>query len=365
MPLFTPITIGDLELPNRLVRSATWEGLADDAGTVTEPLLELYRDLAAGGVGLIVSGFTNVLAEGNAFPGTMGLWTDNQQDGLARLVATVHAAGGRLCVQLGHGGGQASSKTCGGQPLAPCDVKVDQFPEQPRAMTEADIERTIAAFAAAAKRAAAAGADAVQLHAAHGYLINQFLSPHTNRRTDAWGGALENRARFLLEVVQAARAAIGDLPLLVKLNGSDNLEGGLSPDEARQVAVLLDGAGIDAIEISSGTPASGAATPVRRPPKGESITPYNLDLAQDVHAAVDCPVIAVGGFRRKTEAEAAVGEGRVDLVSLCRPLISEPDLPDKWRTGTKEVAACISCNGCFKLALRRRFGCVLNQKETA
>ncbi len=358
--LFSENELQGLKLRNRIVRSATWEGMADAEGCVTPALLKIYHDLAEGGTGLIVSGFTNVLAEGNAFPGGMGLFNDEQIDGVRQLVEKVHQAGGKLCIQLGHGGGQCTAKSCGTQPLAPSSVEVKQFPELPREMTSEDIARTIAAFAAAAARARQAGCDAVQLHAAHGYLINQFLSPHTNRRSDQYGGDITGRSRFLLEVLAAVRAAVGaDFPLLVKLNGSDNLEEGLHIEDASAVAKQLAAAGVAALEISGGTPASGDQGPVRRAHASGDEMAYNVVLSRTIRQQVNCPIIAVGGIRSLHVMTGLLRTGQADYISLSRPLVREPDLPNKLQNGSSEKATCISCNGCFKTALKGEFRCVI------
>ncbi len=297
--LFEETAINRMKLANRLVRSATWEGMCDEQGRPTEAQVRLYRDLARGGVGLIVSGFAYVTEDGRPLPGAMGLHRDDTVAACKELTSAVHEAGGKVCAQLGHAGGQSRSNLCGGQPLAPSAIKAPQYlPEEPREMTLADIERVLEGFAAAAGRAKQAGFDAVQLHAAHGYLINQFLSPHTNLRNDAFGGNLQGRSRFLLEAYGRVRAAVGPAyPVLVKLNGSDNLEGGFKLEEAVQVARQLDGAGIDAIEVSAGTAASGEQGPVRRNITSHDLEAYNLSQAKAIDQEVGCPVITVGGIR--------------------------------------------------------------------
>lgn len=350
--LAAPLTINGMTLGNRLVRSATWEGMCDADGCPTPRLIDCYRTLARGGVGLIVSGYTFVSREGKQFPGKMGLDSEGCAAGMRALTAAVHAEGGKLCVQLVHAGGQTDSKNAGRQPLAPSAVKVDQFPETPQELSVDEIARLVAAFAASAEKAKEYGFDAVQLHGAHGYLINQFLSPLTNRRNDGYGGSKENRSRFLLEVYAAVRAAVGaDFPVLIKLNGSDNLEGGLGTADALYAARALDQAGIDAIEVSGGTPASGSLGPVRSKIEAVDQEGYNLALGLEIKAAVGCPVFSVGGFRSFEVARQALQQG-VDGIALSRPLIREPDLPKRWLEGDAARATCISCNGCFRPGLK-------------
>jgi 2,4-dienoyl-CoA reductase-like NADH-dependent reductase (Old Yellow Enzyme family) len=234
-------------------------------------------------------------------------------------------------------------------------------------MTEDDIERVIESFAAAARRAKGYGFDAVQLHAAHGYLINQFLSPHTNQRNDAYGEGLEGRSRFLLEVCLRVRAAVGDdYPVLVKLNGSDHLTEGFCLGEAMLVAKALDEAGIDAIEVSGGTPASGERNPLRRGIVSPAQEAYNLPLARAIRQDLRCPLIVVGGIRSVWTAKGIVRRGEADYIGLCRPLVQEPGLPQRWRWAEGDtLARCRSCNACFKAALKGSIGCVKSEAPEA
>ena len=360
--LFAPLTINGLTLRNRLVRSATWEGMCDPDGRPTEKLVDCYRTLARGGVGLIVSGYAFVSREGKQLPGKMGIHTDAFAAEMRALTEAVHAQGGKLCLQLVHAGGQTDARNAGCQPLAPSAVKVDQFPELPQELSIAEVARLVAAFADGARRAKAYGFDAVQLHGAHGYLINQFLSPLTNRRSDAYGGSLENRCRFLLEVYRAVRAAVGtDYPVLIKLGGCDFLEGGLSVEDALHAARVLDDAGIDAIEVSGGTGASGSQSPVRTKIETSEQEGYNLPMAFGIKAAVGCPVFSVGGFRSFAVAQQAVNDG-IAGIALSRPLIREPALPLRWQAGNSARATCISCNGCFRPGLKGQgIRCVVDE----
>lgn len=361
--LFEQLTINGMTLRNRLVRSATWEGMCDPDGRPTERLINYYRDLARGEVGLIITGYAFVSREGKQLPGKMGIHVDDFADEMRALTAAVHAQGGKICLQLVHAGGQSDSKSAGQSPVAPSAVKVDQFPEVPQELSKAEIARLVAAFADGARRAKDYGFDAVQLHGAHGYLINQFLSPLTNRRGDEYGGAVENRCRFLLEVCRAVRTAVGaDYPVMIKLNGCDNLDGGLSAEDALFAAKALDAEGIDAIEVSGGTSASGSQTPVRTKIDTIEQEGYNLALAKGIKAAVGCTVLAVGGFRSPQIVQQAVADG-LDGIALSRPLIWEPDLPRRWQAGDTAKARCISCNGCFRPGLKEGgIRCVVKDK---
>jgi 2,4-dienoyl-CoA reductase-like NADH-dependent reductase (Old Yellow Enzyme family) len=363
--LFEMTTINGMTLANRFVRSATWEGMCEEDGRPTPRLASCYRDLAAGGAGLIITGYAFVRPDGKQLPGKMGIHTDDFASEMRSLTQAVHNEGGRICMQLVHAGGQTTAKTAGRRPLAPSAVKVEQFPEEPEAMSKQEIDGIVAAFGNGARRAKEYGFDSVQLHAAHGYLINQFLSPLTNRRTDGYGGPVENRCRFFLEVYRSVRSEVGpDFPVFVKLNGSDNLEGGLDIEDAVRAARLLDDEKIDAIEVSGGTSASGERVPVRTKIDKPAREAYNLALAGEIKKAVRCPIMAVGGFRSLEVINKALFEDGIDYVSLARPLIREPRLVNRWKEGDRSPARCISCNGCFKPGLKEGgIYCVVEKKE--
>ena len=363
--LFDQTTINGMILQNRLVRSATWEGMCEPDGRPTDRLIKCYRDLAGGGVGLIISGYTFVRPDGKQLPGKMGIHTDNFGPQMEALTKAVHDQGGKICIQLVHAGGQTDTATAGRQPLAPSAVKVEQFPEVPEELTCDEIARIVTAFGEAARRAKAFGFDAVQLHGAHGYLINQFLSPLINKRTDEYGGTIENRCRFLLEVYRKVRQTVGDdYPVLIKLNGADFLDGGLSMEDAVYAAKVIDREGIDAIEVSGGTSASGDKSPIRTKIEKPEQEAYNLVPARRIRKAVSCPVMVVGGFRSYEVAEKTVQDEGIDYISMARPFIREPDLARRWKMGDISPAKCISCNGCFKLGLEEGgIYCVIEAKE--
>jgi 2,4-dienoyl-CoA reductase-like NADH-dependent reductase (Old Yellow Enzyme family) len=363
--LFDKTTIKGMTLRNRLVRSATWEGMCEQDGKPTGKVVKWYQNLAQGGVGLIISGYAFVRPEGKQLPGKMGIHTDSFAADFENLTRAVHDAGGKVAIQLVHSGGETDAKTAGQQPLAPSGVKVDQFPEMPAELTKDEISDIVTAFAEGARRAKAWGFDAVQLHGAHGFLINQFLSPLTNRRTDEYGGSMDNRCRFLLEVYRKVRETVGaDYPVLIKLNAADHLDGGLEIDDAVYAAKKLSGAGIDTIEISTGTPASGEKGPARGKINKPEREAYNLDLARRFKKEVGCPVMVVGGFRSYEVAEKAIRDDGMDYISMARPLIREPGLPNCWLQGDRSPAKCISCNSCFKPGLEEGgIYCVIEKKE--
>lgn len=363
--LFEESSINGMKLRNRMVRSATWEGMCDPEGRPTVKLIDYYRDLALGGIGLIISGYTFVRPEGRQLPSQMGIHDDGFEADYLKLTEAVHDAGGRLAVQLVHVGGQTDSASAGRQPLAPSAVEVDQFTEIPAELTVEEIGNIVDAFGEGARRAKAWGVDAVQLHGAHGYLINQFLSPHTNRRNDEYGGDIKGRSRFLMEVYRKVRQVVGhDYPLMIKLSASDNLEGGLSAEDALYVAKILSEAGIDAIEVSAGTPASGKESPVRKNIHKPEQEAFNLDLARQFRDVVGCPLMVVGGFRSYDVSQRAVSVYGMDYISMARPLIREPGLPMRWLSGDHSPARCLSCNQCFIPGLKEGgIYCVTEKKE--
>ncbi len=373
--LFSPAAISALELKNRLVHSATFEYLAHDDGRVSPELLTRYKNLARGGVGLIIPGHIYVHPRGKAFYKQTGIHEDAMTEGLAQLCDTIHAQGGKVAFQLAHGGRQAPKEVLGQVPLAPSGWGRDPASlDKPRAASPADIAEVIAAFGAAAARAKATGADAVQIHGAHGYLIAEFLSPFFNRRQDDWGGSAVNRFRLLREVYGAVREAVGpEMPVLVKLNGADYTpKPGVTPELARQYAVWLKELGIDAVEVSAGTyysfhmvrggvPLNGLARALpawMRPiaklkfksqVKANAFEPlYNLPAAAEIQPALgQVPLMLVGGARTLSEMERVLERGQAQCISLCRPLIREPFLPKRLAEGKASEAACISCNKCF------------------
>lgn len=350
---FDTAAIGRLELANRFVRSATWEGMCDEKGAPGERLASLYESLAEGGVGLIVTGYAYVHEGGRQLPNGLGMHSDALIAPLMDLTGRVHAKGGRIAAQLFHGGGQANRKSSGLSPIAPSAVSLPQYPEVPVEMTREDIRHLVASFGRAAGRAKKAGFDGVQLHGAHGYLVSQFLSPQANRRSDEYGGAIVNRLRFMVEVARAVRSAVGgEYPVWVKLNGDDFLPGGFSLEDAVEAARTLEREGIDAIEVSGGTPASGERTPARARIDSTEKEAYHRGLARAVKRAVGIPVGLVGGLRSPSVMEEIYRAGDADFFSMARPLIREPGLVNRWASGDRTRAACISCNGCFSAGLK-------------
>lgn len=345
--LFETTTIGNLELANRFVRSATGMGMAGQDGSCTPKLIETMAELARGGVGLIITGLAHVQANGTAGPGMLGCYDDSLLPGLTQMTQAVHQAGGRIAIQIAHAGVFAPAELTGQDALGASAMPTEAGPLG-REMTREEIQETVEAFGTAASRAAKAGFDGVQLHGAHGFLLNQFVSPFFNKRNDEYGGSLENRARMLLEVVRSVRDSVGDgYPVLVKLNSSDMLEGGISQDEVLEICAMLQQAGVDAIELSGGTILGIALSNFEisfSPVKARGV--YYREAAEHYKEKMDIPLILVGGIRSFETARELVDDGVADYVALCRPLIREPDLVNRWQSGDRREADCISDNAC-------------------
>ncbi len=348
--IFEPMTINGMEVKNRIVRSATYEGMADEPGYPTERLIKMTEDLAKGEVGLVVPGFLYVSDDGKATPRQTSIASDDTVPRLKKLVDRVHAAGGKVCAQIVHAGRQSHPDLIGGlTPIGPSPVTFTPSKITPREMTIEDIKRVIDDFGEGARRAKEAGFDAVQLHSAHGYLISAFNSGYSNIRTDQYGGSLENRMRFALEVYGKVREKVGpDYPVMIKLNSADFTENGTTIDESKQIALRLAEEGIDAIEVSGGT-MEGTKSPAWPKINSDTDEGYYLSYAETIKELVGdkSKVIAVGGFRSPGVIEQALEAGKADFVAICRPLIREPDLALKWKEGNLKRGDCISCNLCF------------------
>ena len=350
--LFDEIRINNMTLKNRSVRSATWAGMAEQGGRCSMRLIELTEKLARGDVGLIITGFAYVMPNGQALTRQLGIYDDALIPNLKQLTKRVHAAKGKIAMQIVHAGVQTVMRERKNRPFwGPSAVYDKTYQKTPKAMTQREIKETVQAFAHAADRVKRAGFDAVQLHGAHGYLVSQFLSPIRNRRTDKYGGPIENRARFLFEIYRAVRKNVGkDFPVLIKLNAKDFVRGGLNQKDALFVAKRLEEIGIDAIEISGGIPASGDLGPARPNIRTAAQEAYFLSLAKKIKNQLSIPIILVGGIRSFKTSNHILKTGAADLVSMSRPLIREPGLIKRWKEGDRKKAKCVSCGQCFQAA---------------
>ncbi len=364
--LFEKTTLKGLELKNRFVRSATWEGLAEADGTCTARLEALVAELARGQVGLIISSHAFVTRQGLATPWQLGIDADARVAPLARMVAAAHTHGAKIVAQLAHAGRLTSRELTGLPPLF-LSPSAGKDPGEYHLATTEDVRQLPGAFAAAARRAREAGFDGVQLHAAHGYLLSQSLSPAFNQREDEYGGTPANRARLLLESVAAVRKVVGnDYPLLVKLNCEDALDGGLTLEASLAVGRMLQEAGVDAIEVSGGTLVSGPLSPSRQKIDAEDKEAYFRTAGKHFKAALEIPIILVGGIRSPQLAERLLAEGVADYFSMARPLIREPHLIKRWAAGDLRPSTCLSDNLCNKAAREGQgLHCVVEQRLKA
>jgi 2,4-dienoyl-CoA reductase-like NADH-dependent reductase (Old Yellow Enzyme family) len=335
--IFSKGRIGNLSVDNRLVRSATAENAWHES-EMTDEGISLYRGLAAGGVGLIITGYMGVTPEGRASDSMTLISDDRFIDSLRRIARVVHETSKecKVIAQLGHVGMQTEVS----EPVGPTTTAWPHLKAKPRALTAKEVEGIVASFAQAARRAKEAGFDGAQLHGAHGYLLSSFLSPFTNTRTDRYGGSLEGRATVVREIVHQTRALVGpDFPMLIKMNGDDFVGGGTDIDSFPPLAKEIEKAGIQAVEVSGNNPV--------REKFGAEEQSYFLKYAQKLKLSV--PVILTGGNRSVKRLEQIAETGTLDFFGLARPLLREPDLPARWREGRgASEAACISCNRCIR-----------------
>ena len=345
--LFAPTALHSLTLRNRFVRSATWTGTADEDGLPTEEWTRRMTALGEGGVGLIVTGHAYVSPEGKATPRQLAAVDDRCVEPLRRAVDAVHATGAKIAIQLAHAGVYADDSAP--RPKRVVSKTKGVSDEEERVFTEADIDALVSSFAAAAVRGKAAGFDAVVLHAAHGYLLSQFISPYFNKRDDSFGGDTERRAAVPVRIVRAVRDAVGEaFPIVVKMNGGDYVDGGLETDEAIRIVEMSAQAGASAVEVSGGLVRSIKFSPSRVGISSEKKEAYFQDAARRIKARLSIPVILVGGIRSLDVAESVIASGAADFIALSRPLICEPDLIARWASGDRSPSRCKSDNRCFK-----------------
>lgn len=362
--IFSPWHINKLTISNRIIRSATWEGLADVRGNGTTKLRESYAILAANQVGLIISSMMYINPMGRILaPNQLGAHSDEILDSLSSLAEVVHAHGGLIAGQLAHAGGMTSPKALNGKrPLGPSAGIHPVTKFQIEALSQSQIEDIIIDFGKAALRLKKAGFDAVQLHMAHGFLISQFLSPYTNQRQDIYGGNAENRSRFALLVLQEVRRQVGGgYPVLIKINAvEEGMKKGLLFHEALALMEKLDTGGIDAIEVSGGVGGWASKLTPSRAVHNNEHEGYFFNYAKHAKESLSCPIISVGGWRDyKTITEALQ---YVDAIALSRPLICQPDLLNNWAAGDYRSAKCISCNQCLFLNGMHGLSCALWHK---
>ena len=346
MMLFSPLTIGPLELKNRIAMAPMATHYADETGAVTERLKNYYAERARGGAGLIIleSGYIHPLGRGGTR--RMGLHEDRLIPGMKGLVDAIHSEGAKICSQLHHAGRQINVKNTRGQyPVSASSMPSGMEAVVPRTLKVGEIEELVEAFGQAARRSLEAGFDAILIHAAHGYLIHQFLSPISNNRLDRYGRDMTGRIRFLKEVVHRCREEVGkDYPLMVRISGSDFLPGGITPKESVRIAQRLEEWGVKAIHVSAGTHDSvEMEIQPMAVPRGCLVY-----LAEAIKKAVQIPVATVGRIVEPKMAEEILRQGKADIITLGRALLADPEFPKKAREGRNaDIRPCIGClQGC-------------------
>ncbi len=353
---------------NRFVRAATWLGCCLATGELTSSAASREIETAAGGAGAVISEFAYVSRDGRAKTTQWGLDRAGAADEVRGLAEAIHKHGAKLIVQICHAGGALLSSYAEEPGVSPSGITPPGCDGGSAEMTAADIRRVRDAFAAAALRVKEGGADGVEIHGAHGYLLAQFLSPLLNRRGDEYGGSAENRIRFTREVCAAVREAVGaDFPVWIKISAEEGVCGGYGWETGRLAALAAVAGGADAVEISSGTfysPALHAPSMVGVS-AGESEAPfasYAGDLKKLLRNKAD--IILTGGLRSLPVIARLLDEGRADMFGLSRPFIAEPDLINRWAEDDARPSVCISCNACRKTARLGNISCpVMRDRE--
>jgi 2,4-dienoyl-CoA reductase-like NADH-dependent reductase (Old Yellow Enzyme family) len=349
--LFSPKNIGDVQIKNRIVRSATFMHIAEKYGYIGDRYLNVYNELARGGAGLIITGAVAVDPTGTGGPYQVCLYDDSHMAGHKKLVDTVHEyEGTKIAPQIQHIG------RLGVHPkyptIAPSPVQYKVTGITPRELTTEEVKEYIKKFVKTGVRAYECGYDMVQLHGAHGYFLTNFLSPYTNLRDDEFGGTTRKRTKILKDIYNGIRDEVGkQFPILIKFQSQDFIPNGITSEEGIKITKSLSEIGFDAVEPSGGgaeanlTKAGRMTSKVIKKEEDEN---YFLPFAKKIKPVLgNCSLILVGGIRNPNVAEKILVDGNADFISLCRPLIYEPDLPNRWQSGDTTPPKCISCNSCF------------------
>lgn len=378
--LFNESEISGIAVKNRIIRSATHDGLADENGAPSSKLISKYENLAKNEVGCIITGYAAVSRNGvSSYPAMLKIYDDSVIDEHKKFTDAIHRHGVPVILQIAHCGRQTSSKAIGLQKVAPTNVLHAFYPDKAKELTEDEIYGIIDDFVSASVRAEKAGFDGVQLHGGHGYLLHDFLSPYGNRRKDNWGGSLENRCRIVELIIKGIKEKTS-LPVWIKLSAEDNRKGGMNIESSVEICKRLEKAGCDAIEVSCGTVQDGMNTmrselmpmdavfKYREPcasfpkflnkialPAANLINPlikqpsplenFNVENSEIIKNNVSIPVIVVGGIHKTDDMEKIISDGKADFISMCRPFICETDLVKKLKKGQSQ-AKCIMCNYC-------------------
>lgn len=356
--LFSPFKIGSLEIKNRIIMPAMETHLCDGDGFVTDRLISYYCERIKGGVGYVTIENTTIDIAGRINDGMLCIYEDRFMPGIKKLVNEIHQLGGKVVIQLSHGGREALKYYTGLDPVAPSPIASPLTRQTPRKLTIDEIHELVKKFAAGAKRVFDAGADGIEVHMAHGYLVNQFLSPEANIRHDEYGGNTENRTRFAVEIVRAIRQEVPeDFPVICRISGDEYTETGIKLPESKIHARLLEAAGVSALHVSACNSASSFY----------NIPCYYLEegcfahLAEGIKSVVQIPIITVGRILGPELAEKILEEGKADLIAFGRVLIGDPYFPEKAKNGLiNEIRPCISCNKCINSITDRMLMCTVN-----
>lgn len=359
--LFKPGRIGSLEVRNRIVMPAMGCSLAEVTGEPGPRMIKYYADRARGGAGLIITEITRVDDEtGVGTPNQLSVTNTHVVGQISRLAETLHAYDTKLFIQLHHPGNQTPSRLIGGrQPVSASDVTCRVIGEQPRALSTEEVEAMVKKFVTGAVIAQKAGADGVEIHAAHGYLVSQFLSPHTNKRTDKYGGSFEGRMRFVTEIIKGIQAYCGPrFPIGIRMNGSDYLEDGIDEADGIAQAKYFEALGVCYINVSCGTYDSGAT--IIEP--NYFTEGWKKNLAKNIRAAVNVPVIAVCNIKHPEVAEELLEEGVADYIGIARGHLADADWGNKAKSGKETlIRKCLGCMECFRILNDGLpLGCTLN-----
>ncbi len=349
--LFSPVEIGNVKIPNRLVVPAMVMNYCHGDGTATEKYIAYHEAKAKGGWGLIITEDYSVDPKGKGFPNIPGLWNDGQIESHSKLTKRIHDVGGKIFAQIYHAGRQTSRAFIGSQPVAPSPIPCPRLQEVPHALEVNEIRDIVEEFGDCARRAKKAGFDGIEIHGAHGYLIAQFMSPYSNKRIDEYGGNLSNRMRFPLEIVSNVRSKAGsDFPVLFRISGDEMVPGGRTIEDTKTIAVMLEEVGVDGLHITAGVYGSAyAITPPAAVRHG-----WIVHFAEEVKKVVDIPVITVGRINDPLLAETIVAGKKADLVAMGRASLADPELPKKAAAGRfADINHCIGClQGCIGMISR-------------
>jgi 2,4-dienoyl-CoA reductase-like NADH-dependent reductase (Old Yellow Enzyme family) len=360
--LFSPGKIGNVQIKNRIIRSATYTRSASDDGYVTDNLIKYYIDLAEGGTGLLITGIISIDEIGKAGRGQACLYDDSFIAGQKELVNAVHDYSDvKIAAQLSHAGRQ------GRNPVGPSAILYQMTKKTTRELSNEEIEDIIRNFANASRRAYESGYDMVQLNAGHGWLLTNFLSPYTNKRTDEYGGSTQNRTKILVDIYNQIRDEVGkSFPIFLKLQTADYVPGGIILEEGKEITKIVIDVGYDAIEPSGGSGdtllSSGKNYPsiMIKNPEDENYFLQNVKVIKSIMK--NRPIILMGGVRTPEIVEKLLKEHTIDFIAMSRPLIYEPDLPNRWKRGDLSPPLCTSCNQCYMTVLSGPVHCPIKKK---